>query len=380
MEIQIANEIQELLFAHGQVALPSMGTFVSEYQAANLDHSEGQISPPQYRLQFDAGLPIDDGLLLEHICKKYSISLNEARAQVEDFLLNARIALKAGERVNIPEIGRFYTDFTHKIQFLPENTPFNPDTYGMPSVRLQPISRMMQPPTAPINNTNTNIVHDVMPVATAQNTTPTPIAAINDKINSFSDLLTPSLFVLIILVIITMYMYFSDMKKTTPNSYKPMPIENIESPQPKINAPPPNSKQNTFGSQTPQRQPINRETLPPFSTEEYYEFAIKSPQPKTPNNNMVRQPNSTTPDISDYNPNARVMRECSVVVGIFDTPKAAKRAIDVVENFGYQIFTDYQQDKNIVGCRFSYESPQELQRRLNTLRTKFGERVAIVKK
>lgn len=380
MEIQIANEIQELLFAHGQVALPSIGTFVSDYQAANIDHSEGRITPPQYRLRFDAGLPIDDGLLLDHLCKKYSISLNEAQAQVEGFMQHTRSTLKEGAPVNIAEIGRFYTDFSHKIQFLPENTPFNPDTYGMPSVRLEPISRGQNLQTTPLNNANTSITNDEKTITTPQHVVSTPIAAINDKINSFADLLTPSLFVLIILVIITMYMYFSDMKKTTPNSYKPVPIEDVQPPQPKINAPPPSNQQNTYGSQIPQRQPINRETPEQFVGEEYYEFAVKSPQSKKPNTNLSPQSNNITPEISDYNPNARVMRECNVVVGAFNTPKAAKKAIDKIEDFGYQVFTDYYQDKNIVGCRFSYESPQELQRRLNTLRAKFGARIAIVKK
>lgn len=380
MEIQIANEIQELLFARGQVALPRMGTFVSDYQAANIDHSEGLVSPPQYRLQFDAGLPIDDGLLLDHLCKKYSISLDEARVCLEKFLDNTRLTLKEGAPVNIAEIGRFYTDFSHKIQFLPANTPFNPDTYGMPTVRLQPISRGQQLQTASTNNTNTSIANDSKPVAASQNAIVTPIAAINDKINSFADLFTPSLFVLIILVIITMYMYFSDMKKTTPNSYKPVPIENVSPPRPKINAPPPNQKQDTYGSQTPQRQPINRETPQQFAEEAYYEFAVKSPQLKKPNNNVSKPSNSVAPEVSDYNPNARVVRACRVVVGTFDTPKAAKRAIDMIENFGYQTFINYYEDKSIVGCRFSYESTHELQRRLNTLRAKFGERIAMVKK
>lgn len=377
MEIQIANEIQELLFAHGRVALPSIGTFMSEYQAASIDHSAAEITPPQYRLHFDTALPIDDGLLLEHLCNKYAISRTEARKHIEDFMMNMRISLTEGERVNVPEIGRFYSDFSHKIQFLPENTPFNPDTYGMPSVRLQPISRM-QPNISNSNNHEiTSSKTDITPTHANNNNISTPIAALNDKINSFSDLLTPSLFVLIILVIITMYLYFSDMNNVSNSQYQPVPIENTLPTSPKINAPPPRSQQPAYESQAPQRQPINSD----LAQSEYHEFAVKSPNGKitTPNNSKKTTDIIETENI-EYNPNARIMRECSVIVGTFTHYKATKRAIDIIENFGYQTFTNYYQDKNIVGCRFSYESVQELQRRLNTLRAKFGENIAIVKK
>lgn len=366
MEIQIANEIRELLFAHGQIALPSMGTFLSDYQAANIDHSKGQIIPPQYRVKFDAGLPIEDGLLLEHLCQKYSISLNDARRLLDNFMAESRKALAEGDRVNIPEVGRFYSDFAHKIQFLPENTPFNPDTYGMPSVRLQPLSRMQ----AAGNMPNVRPIVSNENIAQANIKIPTPINKQDDEIKTIMDLFTPAIFILIALTIITVVMYYSDLKEERKTQYKPVPIENVPSTTPKINVPPPTTP--NYGSKTaPQTQPIRREAA---STSEQHEFTVKSSRPKV---------SPAAPIIfeeADYNPNARVVRECSVIVGGYPDAKSTKRAIDAIENFGYQYFTDYRQDKNVVGCRFSYESMPELQRRLNALRTKFGEQVVIIKK
>ena len=43
--------------------------------------------------------------------------------------------------VNIPGVGRLYKDFESNIQFIPDSTNFNKDSFGLPTIKFYPILR-----------------------------------------------------------------------------------------------------------------------------------------------------------------------------------------------------------------------------------------------
>ena len=61
------NYIQELLYEHNSVIIPSFGGFTAGYKPASIDHVQGVIFPPSKDLKFNRYLTINDGILVQHI-------------------------------------------------------------------------------------------------------------------------------------------------------------------------------------------------------------------------------------------------------------------------------------------------------------------------
>ena len=84
---------------------------------------------------------MNDGRLVEHIRQKYRLTSTAALEYIDVFASEARAQFDKGEIVVLPEIGRLYRDFAQKIQFLPDSTNFNTDSYGLPTIQFAPIMR-----------------------------------------------------------------------------------------------------------------------------------------------------------------------------------------------------------------------------------------------
>ncbi len=141
MDIKLASEIKELLIEDGSISIPEFGGFTSTYKPAVVDAVNGQLAPPSYHIAFDANLQMNDGRLVEHIRQKFRLSSAAASEYIDAFANDARRNFDKGEIVVLPEIGRLYRDFAQKIQFLPDATNFNTDSFGLPSISFTPVLR-----------------------------------------------------------------------------------------------------------------------------------------------------------------------------------------------------------------------------------------------
>lgn len=141
MEIKLTTDIKELLIEDGAISIPNFGGFTSAYKPAVVDAVNGQLTPPSFHIAFDANLQMNDGRLVDHIRQKYRLSSSAALEHIEVFANEARRNFDKGEIVVLPEIGRLYRDFAQKIQFLPDSTNFNTDSYGLPTIQFTPILR-----------------------------------------------------------------------------------------------------------------------------------------------------------------------------------------------------------------------------------------------
>jgi hypothetical protein len=141
MDIKLTSDIKDLLIEDGSISIPDFGGFTSAYKPAVVDAMNGQLAPPSYHIAFDANLQMNDGRLVDYIRQKYRISSTAALEYIEAFANDARMNFDKGEIVVLPEIGRLYRDFAQKIQFLPDATNFNTDSFGLPSINFVPVLR-----------------------------------------------------------------------------------------------------------------------------------------------------------------------------------------------------------------------------------------------
>ncbi len=141
MQIDFSKYITELLFLNPRVIIPGLGAFESQYQESSIDFVQGEILPPSSQLVFNETVSQDDGILTSYIVQKTGFSVGEVLSTYSSFIDDIKSALDKKEMVAFPSIGRIYKNFEDKIQFLPENTNFNTEMYGLPQIQYYPILR-----------------------------------------------------------------------------------------------------------------------------------------------------------------------------------------------------------------------------------------------
>lgn len=141
MQIDIPAHIEKLLFLHDALVIPGFGGFTATRTPASTDYVGGTVNPPAKALAFSENLTVDDGLLAADIADAHKIPTEDARRTVEEFVEKMRDLLDQREIVTLPGVGRLYKNYVQKIQFLPDATNFNAASYGLPPLQFSPIAR-----------------------------------------------------------------------------------------------------------------------------------------------------------------------------------------------------------------------------------------------
>ncbi|MDX1913806.1 MAG: hypothetical protein SFV22_20080 [Saprospiraceae bacterium] len=141
MQIDIPAHIEKLLFLHDALVIPGFGGFTATRTPASTDYVGGTVNPPAKALAFSENLTVDDGLLTADIADTHRISTEDAQRAVEEFVEKMRELLDQREIVTLPGVGRLYKNYVQKIQFLPDATNFNASSYGLPPLQFSPIAR-----------------------------------------------------------------------------------------------------------------------------------------------------------------------------------------------------------------------------------------------
>jgi len=141
MQIDIPAHIEKLLFLHDALVIPGFGGFTATRTPASTDYVGGTVNPPAKTLSFSENLTVDDGLLTADIADSHSLSTEDASQKVQEFVEKMRELLDQREIVTLPGVGRLYKNYVQKIQFLPDATNFNASSYGLPPLQFSPIAR-----------------------------------------------------------------------------------------------------------------------------------------------------------------------------------------------------------------------------------------------
>lgn len=388
MDIQLASDIKELLMEDGMAVVPGLGGFTSTYKPAVTDGVMGILHPPSYHLNFDPNQQTNDGKLIEFIREKYHVSSTAAQESIDTFVKETQENFEKNEIVILPEIGRLYRDFTQKIQFLPEATNFNADTFGLSSIHFSPISRtkpepVKATPVAPISiespvakepipeyNAPYKEKIDVAFLTPVDNVPPPTIIDKPQKADwlpeNWRDF-APALAVgLIALLAILVWMNTSDSKTQNTEGGK-----KLENEKPKVNVGPHN---NTSADVVANSGPPQQPQLPPQGQ---VDSLTVSNQQFFDDKKTHETINATKPDVYKPEPTNKAI----IVIGGFVNKSNIVRLKKWITEQGYGVYEKKKASGlTEVGCEVGYESKEELARIVKKIKARYGNEIDIYKK
>jgi hypothetical protein len=142
MELRIDRYIQELLFNHNCVIIPSFGGFVGNYKGAEIHPTQHIFTAPCKQLAFNKNLIINDGLLANYIVQIEKVTYPEALEIIDKDVFKIKHLLSSGEKAILKSIGFFRLDVEKNIQFSPSSTiNFATSSFGLQSFQSSAIRR-----------------------------------------------------------------------------------------------------------------------------------------------------------------------------------------------------------------------------------------------
>ncbi len=113
----IEQAIGDLLLRHNCVIVPTFGGFVAEQLSAKIDYDKGVMIPPRKALLFNKQLVSNDGLLINELASRNTISFDEASNDLSAIVSEWNHRLKSGERIELDRVGILFMDADHNLQF-----------------------------------------------------------------------------------------------------------------------------------------------------------------------------------------------------------------------------------------------------------------------
>lgn len=334
MQIDVGKHISDLLFEHQTITIPGFGGFTSEYKSAVVDQIQGKMAPPSKKIIFNKNLAANDGLLNEHIKQQHNITAYEAQKAVEDYVRQLRAALERQEIIVIPNVGRIYKDYEKQLQFLPENTNFNKNSFGLPNIEFRPIARPKE------------VFREASPAAAIKDpTAPTTEEIVNEKLADWFQkniILIVSVSAIVIALGVFMMLY---PKQPIVEALPTVPAE-------RYNAKPSKEETVVSNSQSP-------------NSEE--EFII--PENEKDDISEVEAPTSFPEQ-----------KSCIIVIGMFGNEDNIKKLLEKIFKAGYEPYQEKNGRLTRIGIQFAYEDESEIEVALKNVRSKFHEDSFVYKK
>lgn len=138
----VVEAIQELLYKFNCVVIPNFGGVISHSSPAVIHPVKNTFSPPNKRLAFNENLKENDGLLVSHLVKNYSMSNVEAELLISKFIHSIKERIDKEGMYDLPKVGVFTYNTERRLQFKP-NTLVNylEDSFGLPELYFKPIEQ-----------------------------------------------------------------------------------------------------------------------------------------------------------------------------------------------------------------------------------------------
>lgn len=377
MVYDVASSINELLFEKNSVIVPGFGGFELQQQPANIDHIKSTISPPNKIPSFNKNLTINDGVLVDYIQSQNKCSLEQANKIVADFVKEVEAKIEKKEIVEFPKVGRIYKDYNKSLQFLPYDTNFNVDAFGLPTIEIHPFSRSesVKKETATVAAASLDLTN-----AAAESTkpkrsiieppTPEPrpvreeikvggIPVEENKGFKWAKLTMPLLILASVVLIGLSYILLRDKNPELAD-------ENQSAASMAVND---DKKINT----APSIEDAEITTLPEdpnTENDQRLEDDIAAGN-STDTENPIDDDDS---EVSSVTSNSTAgENECIVIVGQFGSESNVKKMTKRIEKDGYESYVGWSEEKKLktVGVRFTYSSDSKKERTLRKIRSKY---------
>ncbi|MFK8005770.1 MAG: hypothetical protein AB8H03_05335 [Saprospiraceae bacterium] len=378
MAYDVASSINELLFEKNSVIVPGFGGFELQQQPANIDHIKSTISPPNKVPSFNKNLTINDGVLVDYIQNQNNCTLEQANKIVADFVAEVEGKIEKKEIVEFPKVGRIYKDYNKSLQFLPYDTNFNVDAFGLPTIEIHPFSRSesVKKETATVAAASldlTNVAAEPKKERTPIIPPPTPepkpireeirvggIPVGEDKGFNWTQFTMPLLVLASVVLIALSYFLLRDDKPQTAdgnNTAASMPVN--EDDDKKINT-------------APSIEDAEITTLPDDSNSENDQRLEDDIAAGNSNSNSIDTEDDTKSNSVTSN-NSAGENECIIIVGQFGSEGNVKKMIRKLEGDGYESYEGWSEEKKLknVGIRFTYSSDSKKENMLRKIRSKY---------
>ncbi|MCQ2175662.1 MAG: hypothetical protein MJY80_04795 [Bacteroidales bacterium] len=140
---QLTKFISDIILTRDEVTLPGLGSFVAEEVAASFSDKGYTINPPYRRLSFRPYQGKDNSLA-EAFAKSENISVEDALAQLKDFLGKLKEVLKQRKSIIFPGLGHLRATKENNFFFVcDEEIMIYPEGFGLHPVSLK--SRVHEP-------------------------------------------------------------------------------------------------------------------------------------------------------------------------------------------------------------------------------------------
>ena len=340
MQLDLEAIIGELLFEFDAVIIPGFGGFVANYKSSTIDHVQGMIHPPSKSISFNENLVVNDGILVNQLKSKYGLSLEEAKDTIKEFVIELKKKVEEREIIVFPEVGRLYRDYENKLQFLPDNSNYNLDAYGLSPVQYYPILR----------NKDTALAEAPVPKSTTARKPAKVVAARKRNRVSQSAMLYALFGIALIAIAFSSYKIFGD--RSTADQAQTLPVEN------RLNTKP---GQGETGS----------EAEDSFGTE----IVTKNDETGEEEASSSAVIEEETEDLEDLNTESITLapnqKECIVIIGGFRSKENVQKLIERLYDKGFDAYQDKKGDITRVGAQFVYESESQKRDKIQFIRDRF---------
>ncbi len=389
MSVLIIEDIKDILFEKKEVTIPAIGTFAGTYKSASIDGVSGQIAPPALDVVFDNNAVVNDGILFDFVQKKYALSAYESDVAIETFAKEIKATFDKNEIVIIPQIGRLYRDFAQKIQFLPDKTNFNTDSFALPTVQFHPVSRTKAEVQSVIEN-GTSIVATSVPLTTALPTVDAvqpPVLPLNSFPESAENISAPAMIeiyetpnfweanrqailyalALGMVGLLAVVVYLTNEKSTQ----KGTNTEGVNSDKVNVSPAKPEPNEAVINIATPPPttpQPIqNKRDTQQVSSDKFF----KEDKNKAANNTQMSEDNAVISPSAGSN-------KSTIIIGGFANKTNIKRLKTWIAENGYGIYEKKTGSLTVIGAEVNYENPQDLEVVLKRIRARYGDEVEVL--
>lgn len=137
----IEKHISDLLHLHDCVIVPGLGGLVANHSTATVVEERHLFVPPSKKIGFNRSLSHNDGLLVNHLCRRESIDYGEAMDRIHVFVSETLKTIDRNEVIVFEGIGDLRKDALGNVLFTPQqgDNSFLPTSFGLGQFHFEPL-------------------------------------------------------------------------------------------------------------------------------------------------------------------------------------------------------------------------------------------------
>ena len=282
---------------------------------------------------------------------EYQLSEKKAKEAVTSFVDLTKAALEKREIIVFPRVGRLYKDFENNHQFLQDNTNFNSEAFGLPSVQFYPILRQKE---------------------TAEREAPMPKASVpsygaKNQPSKLVRVLSSAMplvagFVLVLLGI--SYIFFKNEPVFVQASPQPMPVDQRINKKPYIDE----VENASIISMIDRKNGLAKADAPAKIVEPEKEIS------RDEDGDYIAEVDTESARLGpDQN-------EGVIIIGTYRKKSSVQTMVDEIYELGYDVYKKKTKNGTRVGVQFIYEDRAELDKIHRRVKRKIEDRAWIYKR